>query len=276
VADTGISRLGAASFAFGNGTQGDFTANLKLNALTAVSTIAQSTGQVHSWNNDSGISRLGAGSLAIGNGTAGDFSGSLKLNGVNVQGLTASELVATDASKNLVSVTALPSGTTGTTSAPGTSSTVLATTAFVAAAISAGGLGSRTTAALTYNLVALASDATQAFAMTGKSWMIIGFNVTGAGSNQCRVRLYSTALARTNDAPRPYTVPLQLGTQHGCIGDFYFDQVNSVTPWICSPNILGSNQDGSPVASLYANVQNIDTLTQSAMTVTLTFVPLEI
>src|ERR1035437_7743649 len=45
---------------------------------------------------DTGISRLGAASLAIGNGTAGDFSGSLKLTGVNVQGLTASQLVATE------------------------------------------------------------------------------------------------------------------------------------------------------------------------------------
>jgi hypothetical protein len=76
--DSGISRLGAASLAIGNGTNGDFTGSLKLTTLTCVGTIVQSTSQVHSWNADAGISRLGAASLAIGNGTAGDFTGSLK------------------------------------------------------------------------------------------------------------------------------------------------------------------------------------------------------
>ncbi len=86
---------------------------------------------------DAGISRLGAASLAIGHGTAGDFTGSLKLTGINLQGLTASELVFTDGSKNLVSGTALPNGTTATTQTAGDNSTKLATTAYVATAAGA-------------------------------------------------------------------------------------------------------------------------------------------
>ncbi len=45
--------------------------------------------------------------------------------------LTASQLVATDASKNLVSITDLPSGTTATTQAAADNSTKVATTAYV-------------------------------------------------------------------------------------------------------------------------------------------------
>lgn len=51
--------------------------------------------------------------------------------------LTASQLVATDASKNLISTTALPSGTTVDTQSPGDNSTKVATTAFVANAVGA-------------------------------------------------------------------------------------------------------------------------------------------
>jgi predicted transcriptional regulator len=93
------------------------------------------SGQVLKWNSDTGVSRLGAASLAIGNGTNGDYSGSLKLTAINLQGLTVSELVATDASKNLVSITALPNGTTATTQAANDSSTKVATTAYVATAV---------------------------------------------------------------------------------------------------------------------------------------------
>jgi hypothetical protein len=84
---------------------------------------------------DTGISRIAAAGLAIGNGTTGDYSGSLKLTGINLQGLTTSELVATDSSKNLISTTALPNGTTATTQAAGDSSTDVATDAFVTTAV---------------------------------------------------------------------------------------------------------------------------------------------
>lgn len=57
---------------------------------------------------------------------------------VNVGSLTASQLVATDGSKNLVSVTALPSGTTAVTQSPNDNSTKVATTAYVDAATGGG------------------------------------------------------------------------------------------------------------------------------------------
>ena len=69
--DTGISRLGAASLAIGNGTAGDSSGTL-LATVYGIGTTVSSTSP------DSGISRLGAASLAVGNGTQGDFSGSLK------------------------------------------------------------------------------------------------------------------------------------------------------------------------------------------------------
>lgn len=49
----------------------------------------------------------------------------------NLPSLTASELVGTDSSKNLVSLTALPNGTTATTQAIGDNTTKVATDAFV-------------------------------------------------------------------------------------------------------------------------------------------------
>jgi hypothetical protein len=56
---------------------------------------------------------------------------------VNIRTLTATQLVATDAFKNLVNVTALPSGTTATTQSAGDNSTKVATTAYADAAASA-------------------------------------------------------------------------------------------------------------------------------------------
>jgi hypothetical protein len=70
--DTGISRLGAASLAIGNGTAGDSSGTL-LATVYGIGTTVSSTSP------DSGISRLGAASLAIGNGTAGNVTGLLTL-----------------------------------------------------------------------------------------------------------------------------------------------------------------------------------------------------
>lgn len=57
---------------------------------------------------------------------------------VNIASLTASQLVATDASKNIVSLTALPSVTTATTQSAGDNSTKVATTAYVDGALASG------------------------------------------------------------------------------------------------------------------------------------------
>jgi hypothetical protein len=114
--DVGISRLGAASLAIGNGTAGDTSGTLTLTKLSVnlivgpVSYIQGPTSangwQINyyqpgfglgptgplTWGSasangaDTGISRLAAGSLAIGNGTVGSIAGNLSYNRVNTAG----------------------------------------------------------------------------------------------------------------------------------------------------------------------------------------------
>jgi hypothetical protein len=71
--DTGISRLGAASLAIGNGTAGDYSGSLKLTHL-----VFPSAGD-ETWNGDTSISRASANVIQIGN-TSGtpDASGTLE------------------------------------------------------------------------------------------------------------------------------------------------------------------------------------------------------
>ena len=85
--DTGLSRLGAASLAIGNGTAGDSSGAL-LAAVHGFGATATSASP------DTGISRLGAASLAIGNGTAGDYSGSVQLTQLVVNNASGSTGVA--------------------------------------------------------------------------------------------------------------------------------------------------------------------------------------
>lgn len=106
--------------------------------------------------------------------------------------------------------------------------------------------------------------------------MFGAFNVSEASNKKFRLRLYSTSAARTADASRPFTVPLALGTQHGCILDLYINQVGAVTPWTMTPNVFGSNGDAVPpsTTNIYAAVTNIDTSTQT-IAVTINFVIME-
>ena len=48
--------------------------------------------------------------------------------------------------------------------------------------------------------------------------------VTEASGKKFRLRLYSTGLSRDADVSRPYSVPLALRKQHGCILDLLIDQ----------------------------------------------------
>lgn len=134
------------------------------------------------------------------------------------------------------------------------------------------GLATRTTVTSTYtSLAAGATDSSKAPTMF-KSFALLGISITS--NKKCRIRLYQTSAARTADLNRPYSVPIALGSQLGLIADFYFDQVNAVTPWACMPDVFGSNQDGSVSASIYASVTNIDTSTQT-IAITYTIVQLE-
>jgi hypothetical protein len=88
-----------------------------------------------------------------------------------------------------------------------------------------------------------------------------------------RVRLYSTAAARTADASRANSVPPVPGTQHGVIADLYLDTSDKYT-WLCSPDIPGSNKDGPQSTAIYAAITNLD-VTSRAITATIYFVPME-
>jgi hypothetical protein len=101
------------------------------------------------------------------------------------------------------------------------------------------------------------------------SWL-----VTEATGKKFRLQLYETSAARTADATRPFTVPLQLGTQHGCLLDLYIEQSLAVTPFKLTPPIVGSNNDGTQAATIYAAVTSVELATQNIQ-VTISFVSLE-
>lgn len=87
--DTGLSRDSAGVVDFGNGTQGDKSGSINLTGLTATGAIAQSSGQVHSWNADTAISRDAAGVIDIGTGAQGSKAGSINLTNLTATGTVA-------------------------------------------------------------------------------------------------------------------------------------------------------------------------------------------
>lgn len=121
-ADSGLSRLAAASFALGNGTNGDTTAILRLSGISSgtaataselrwggtsngirfqsanlglgsATVVGWSSGDIYSAAEDVGFSRLGVGSLALGNASAADTTGLLRLSALSSgTAATASEL----------------------------------------------------------------------------------------------------------------------------------------------------------------------------------------
>lgn len=83
-----------------------------------------------------GVNETLSGTLAVTGdttltGTLGVTGSATFDGGINFSTLTASELVATDASNNLTNTTSLPNGTTATTQSSGDDSTKVATTAYV-------------------------------------------------------------------------------------------------------------------------------------------------
>lgn len=102
----------------------------------------------------------------------------------------------------------------------------------------------------------------------------ISWKVTEATTKKFRLQLYETSAARTADASRPYTVPLQIGTQHGCLLDLYIEQSSATTPFMLSPPIVGSNNDSSQATTIYAAVTSVETTTQNIQ-VTISYVSVE-
>jgi hypothetical protein len=101
------------------------------------------------------------------------------------------------------------------------------------------------------------------------------WRVTEAAGKKFRLQLYETSLARSNDAARPFTVPLDLGTQHGCILDLYIEQSLAITPFKLTPVVVGSNNDGPPQTStIFCAVTSVETGTEN-ISATISFVAME-
>lgn len=84
----------------------------------------------------------------------------------------------------------------------------------------------------------------------------------------CRIRLYSSAAARTADAARAASTPIAVGTQHGLITELMLQASGDLT-WTMSPPAYGAMVDDT-VNVPYA-IQNLSGSTQ-AITVTFTYI----
>lgn len=91
---------------------------------------------------------------------------------------------------------------------------------------------------------------------TGRAGRII----RAAASRSCRLRLYSTAAARTNDAGRAFTTAIPFGTQHGIILDLLLDSVTGLI-WNCAPVAPFANADSPANENLYWSAQNLSGVT---------------
>lgn len=91
-------------------------------------------------------------------------------------------------------------------------------------------------------------------------------------SQASRLRLYSTAAARTADASRPNSVPPTPGTQHGVLADLYLD-TNDKFSWTMAPIALGFNWDATQSSNIYYAVTNLGST--GTINVSMTYVPME-
>lgn len=100
-----------------------------------------------------------------------------------------------------------------------------------------------------------------------KSFQLI--NVSA--SSPCRIQLYGTASAQTQDAGRGLDAAPTPGTQQNLITDVVLDTI----PYQWSfQNRVGANADSPQNATAYMTVTNVDVLSE-AITITLFYVPLE-
>jgi hypothetical protein len=93
-------------------------------------------------------------------------------------------------------------------------------------------------------------------------------------SAYARVRLYSTAAARTADALRPLGAPTPQGTQNGIIAEVIMVSQLGVLSWMMSPAANGCNDDTPAATTIYAATTNLSGA-NSTITVTFTYLPLE-
>lgn len=103
---------------------------------------------------------------------------------------------------------------------------------------------------------------------TYKACQVLGFSAGSAA----RIEIYGTSTAQSTDFSRPLDTPPPAGTAQNIVTDVALD----TAPFIWAfQNRVAANRDSPQVPQLYATVTNIGTGTQ-AITVTMTYVPLEI
>jgi hypothetical protein len=107
----------------------------------------------------------------------------------------------------------------------------------------------------------------------GKSCLV--WKVTESNAKKFRLQLYSTSAARAADASRGRTIPLALGSQHGCILDLYIEQSGAVTPFKLSPPVIGSNNDGTQTKRSTPAVTSVENPVLRIYNVSISYVSLE-
>lgn len=104
----------------------------------------------------------------------------------------------------------------------------------------------------------------------GKSFLLLKITV----DRDARVRLYSSAAARTADASRPFGTDPTPGTQHGVICDLLITTADSLA-WVLSPQAPGSCMEAVVTRSIPYAITNVSGST-STVQVTFTTVETEI
>lgn len=87
----------------------------------------------------------------------------------------------------------------------------------------------------------------------------------------CRVELYSTMSAQTNDFSRSLGTPVGLGTNQGIISDVEIDTAPTV--WYYQ-NTIATNDDTPQSNVIYITITNLD-IASTPITATITYIPLQ-
>jgi hypothetical protein len=101
-----------------------------------------------------------------------------------------------------------------------------------------------------------------------ESFQLIAMNVT----SPCEVRIYGTPTAQSNDSVRANDSPIPPEITANVITSVNIDTVPYQWAW---QNVIGANQDSPQSSTIYITVVNNDPTMADAITVTLTYLPLE-
>lgn len=132
--------------------------------------------------------------------------------------------------------------------------------------VSVSGLSSRQTADATTASIANDASADITISAVAKTYALLSIETSAAAW----ITLYSDTTSRTNDAGRNEFTDPTPGS--GVIAEVI---TSGAVTQIITPGTFGWNNDGTPSDNVYAKVVN-KSGTPAAITVTLTFVPLEV